>query len=304
MHSIGRLFPQMQYCYPLFHRGPYIPKKSLTAQSLLSQSRSFIPHPPLPPGSLTPPPPSSVASKSRSATLLLAHLLATTPALTPASALAHLRASHPPADPNPGFMAQLALYHRMGCPSSLDTQPLYQRWRNERSAAESAAVGMAPQMDGIRYGDEVERGDSAPLSSLPGEEEEEKEEKKKKKNEEATYRCRRCRTPLATTAYLIPHTPSPTTSNTTPQSQKPHPHPHTHTPKQPCAHLFLDPLSWMRPELEKGKLEGRLECPKCGQNVGKYAWQGMRCSCAGWVVPGICLGRGRVDEVVGVGGKL
>lgn len=186
----------------------------------------------------------------------------------------------------------------MGCPSSLDTQPLYQRWRNERSAAESVAVGMAPQMEGIRYGDEVERGDSAPLSSLPGEEEEEKEEKKKKKNEEATYRCRRCRTPLATTAYLIPHTPPSPTSNTTPPSQNPH------TPKQPCAHLFLDPLSWMRPELEKGNLEGRLECPKCGQNVGKYAWQGMRCSCGGWVVPGICLGRGRVDEVVGVGGKL
>jgi len=180
-------------------------------------------------------------------------------------------------------MAQLALYHRMGCPSSLDTQPLYQRWLNERSAAESAAVGMAPQMEGIRYGDE--------------EKEEEQEQKK-----EAMYRCRRCRTPLATTAYLIPHTPPSPTSNTTPPSQNPRTH--THTPKQPCAHLFLDPLSWMRPELEKGNLEGRLECPKCGQNVGKYAWQGMRCSCGGWVVPGICLGRGRVDEVVGVGGKL
>jgi len=196
-------------------------------------------------------------------------------------------------------MAQLALYHRMGCPSSLDTQPLYQRWLNERSAAESAAVGMAPQMEGIRYGDEVERGDSAPVSSLSGDEEKEEEQEQKK---EAMYRCRRCRTPLATTAYLIPHTPPSPTSNTTPPSQNPRTH--THTPKQPCAHLFLDPLSWMRPELEKGNLEGRLECPKCGQNVGKYAWQGMRCSCGGWVVPGICLGRGRVDEVVGVGGKL
>lgn len=65
-----------------------------------------------------------------------------------------------------------------------------------------------------------------------------------------------------------------------------------------CGHLFLDPLSWMRPELSQGKLEGRLECPnvKCGANVGKYAWQGTRCSCGVWVIPAISLQRARVDE--------
>jgi dual specificity phosphatase 12 len=52
----------------------------------------------------------------------------------------------------------------------------------------------------------------------------------------------------------------------------------------------------MRPELEQGKLEGRLECPKCQANVGKYAWQGMQCSCSEWVVPGISLSKGRIDE--------
>lgn len=55
----------------------------------------------------------------------------------------------------------------------------------------------------------------------------------------------------------------------------------------------------MRPELELGKLEGRLECPnaKCGgTSVGRYAWQGLRCSCGAWVVPGVCLARGKVDE--------
>jgi dual specificity phosphatase 12 len=52
----------------------------------------------------------------------------------------------------------------------------------------------------------------------------------------------------------------------------------------------------MRPELEQGKLEGRLECPKCRTNVGKYAWQGMQCNCGDWVVPGISLAKGRIDE--------
>ena len=68
----------------------------------------------------------------------------------------------------------------------------------------------------------------------------------------------------------------------------------------------------MRPELEQGKLDGRLECPnaRCAANVGKYAWQGMRCSCGKWIVPGISLARARVDEVksrtgpAGVGGKI
>ena len=51
----------------------------------------------------------------------------------------------------------------------------------------------------------------------------------------------------------------------------------------------------MRPELEQGKLDGRLECPKCRANVGKYAWQGMQCSCGDWVLPAISLQKSRVD---------
>lgn len=53
----------------------------------------------------------------------------------------------------------------------------------------------------------------------------------------------------------------------------------------------------MRSELEQGKLSGRLLCPGCKTNVGKYAWQGMRCSCGQWTVPGITVARSRVDEV-------
>jgi dual specificity phosphatase 12 len=88
---------------------------------------------------------------------------------------------------------------------------------------------------------------------------------------------------LATSNFLIPHQPLPHNE----------PFPTSLT----CAHHFVDPLSWMRPELEKGQLDGRLECPKCKTNVGKYAWQGMKCSCGTWVVPAISIARARVDEV-------
>jgi dual specificity phosphatase 12 len=93
-------------------------------------------------------------------------------------------------------------------------------------------------------------------------------------------RCRKCRRTLATSQYVNDHIP---------------------TSSKGCAHYFIDPLSWMKPELEQSKLEGRLECPKCNTNVGKYAWQGMQCSCGDWVVPAISLAKGRIDEHRSVG---
>ncbi len=55
----------------------------------------------------------------------------------------------------------------------------------------------------------------------------------------------------------------------------------------------------MRPALEQGLLEGRLECPnaKCKAQIGRYAWQGMRCSCGVWVCPAFSVQKGRVDEI-------
>jgi dual specificity phosphatase 12 len=96
---------------------------------------------------------------------------------------------------------------------------------------------------------------------------------------------------LATSQYLLTHKSPSTVDDETDEPISAIP-----VPKKDCAHYFLDPLSWMRPELEHGKLEGRLECPKCQANVGKYAWQGMQCSCSEWVVPGISLSKGRIDE--------
>ena len=228
--------------------------------------------------------------KSRSAPLLIAYLLSQNPQLDPQSALDIIRQSRPFAEPNTGFMEQLSLYHSMKCPSSqdaLDNHPLYQRWLYRRNVEASVAAGVAPEVSELHFGDEGGAmpinlaAEEGPTDTLSGEHPTEPT---------MSYRCRRCRTPLATSAYLVPHNPKRPAAS------------------QPCAHLHLTPLSWMRPELEQGQLEGRLECPnqKCRQSVGRYAWQGLKCSCGEWVVPGMTLGRGRIDEVkrpkVGVGG--
>ncbi|THC89332.1 hypothetical protein EYZ11_011215 [Aspergillus tanneri] len=102
---------------------------------------------------------------------------------------------------------------------------------------------------------------------------------------------------LATTPFIIPHVPQKGAKGPT-----------------DCAHIFLHPLTWMRPCLfpnstpdssessyasptDDAPLSGRLTCPNssCGFNIGKFAWQGMQCSCSEWMVPALGLARARVD---------
>lgn len=48
------------------------------------------------------------------------------------------------ANPNDGFLEQLALYEQMGCPDNVVDHPAYQRWIYRRSVTESNAVHRAP----------------------------------------------------------------------------------------------------------------------------------------------------------------
>jgi dual specificity phosphatase 12 len=115
----------------------------------------------------------------------------------------------------------------------------------------------------------------------------------------------RIRRTLATTPFIINHEQNQQRSARAPANVE-------------CAHVFLHPLKWMRPSLfpssvqdgadpdadstydeysADAPLSGRLTCPNsgCGANIGKFAWQGMQCSCGGWVVPAIGLAKARVD---------
>lgn len=101
---------------------------------------------------------------------------------------------------------------------------------------------------------------------------------------------------LATTQFIAPHERNSGKASTGAE----------------CAHIFLHPLTWMRPSLFPGStdssesdygsdapLSGRLTCPNstCGSNIGKFAWAGMQCSCGTWVVPAIGVAKARVDVV-------
>ncbi|KZF21524.1 dual specificity protein phosphatase 12 [Xylona heveae TC161] len=176
--------------------------------------------------------------------------------ISPYEALGQIRRGRPMCEPNQGFMAQLEIYDKMNTPENVAENPIYQRWLYKKEVELSLASGRAPE--DIRFEDEQtpKEGEDPAQFDL---------------------RCRKCRRALATSHFVVAHEPKSGAATS-------------------CAHYFLDPLSWMRSELEQGKLDGRLECPKCKTNVGKYAWQGMQCSCGEWIVPGISLARGRVDE--------
>ncbi|KAK0277074.1 tyrosine protein phosphatase yvh1 [Friedmanniomyces endolithicus] len=233
-----------------------------------------------------------VMGKSRSSTVMSAFLMQRH-GITREEALSQIQQARPICEPNEGFWKQLELYHDMATPKNVDEHPAYQRWLYQREIELSRACGQAPEAEKIRFEDEHVHAQAAA---------------------EFEMRCRKCRyaakstyhsiptyptapnlishhrRQLATSQYLLPHTPR----HQTPSAAIASPNP---SPLTLCSHYFLDPLSWMKSELEQGKLEGRLECPKCRANVGKYAWQGMQCSCGEWVVPGISLAKGRVDEV-------
>jgi dual specificity phosphatase 12 len=229
--------------------------------------------------------------KSRSVTIVLAYLLSTRPQTCPdiPTALALVRQTRPHAEPNSGFMAQLELYRAMGYPSDVDSQPMYQRWLYQQEVQMSLAVGRAP--DRLRFEDEKE-------GSIRDIETSEIDDGQQAKAKE--LRCRKCRRTLATQQYLIPHSPKSAPDRGTETTTSPIASlPSNAVQPQPCTHHFIHPLSWMRPTLSEGQLSGRLECPntKCGQQVGRYAWQGLKCSCGHWITPGFSLAGGKVDEV-------
>ena len=75
-----------------------------------------------------------------------------------------------------------------------------------------------------------------------------------------------------------------------------------------CSGYFIEPMKWMEHSLRPpsspapGPLSGALTCPtpRCRAKLGTFDWAGAKCGCGVWVVPAFCVGRGRVDELVGI----
>ncbi|KIW10161.1 hypothetical protein PV08_11122 [Exophiala spinifera] len=227
--------------------------------------------------------------------------------LTVDSALALLREGRPHVEPNSGFIKQLRMYEAMNCPTTqeqLESQKIYRRWINSRNVMDALSSNRAPEMANITFRDEEDDSDDESNSkihdqmgslSLSGSDAEitnpdisssSSPDDAASPASDMELKCRKCRRLVAKSNFIIPHKPPP------------HRDPSAGASSEACAHIFLHPLSWMRNTLSHGDLDGRLSCPnpRCGANIGKFAWQGLRCSCGGWVTPGFGIARSKVDE--------
>lgn len=258
--------------------------------------------------------------KSRSVTAVLAYLLWKYPhryGLTPSmldphqrapdadtarkavqAALEWVRRTREIAEPNPGFMQQLEMWVMMRMPTAggddaVEKHPVYQRWLWEREVEESAKIGKAPEW--IRFEDDHADEEKLPKPDKGAEDGADGADgaDDESKTTISELRCKKCRRVLATSRFIIPHQQQQSAATT--------------KSKPPCPHHFIEPLSWMSDVLGEGLLDGRLMCPgsgggggggaRCGANIGRYAWQGFKCSCGEWVCPAFSLQASKVDEI-------
>ncbi|KAH6884825.1 protein-tyrosine phosphatase-like protein [Thelonectria olida] len=174
------------------------------------------------------------------------------------AALTFVRRTRPMAEPNPGFMDQLALWWEMGCPGEVETHPVYQRWAYMREVEEDLAVGQAPTR--LRFEDEeAQPRDESGLS----------------------LRCKKCRRTLATAPFIVDHKPADRNGAAC-----------QHFFLEPLSWM----RSVLEQGELNGRL--LCPNAKCGAGVGRYDWKGFKCSCGGWVTPAFSLQRARVDDVV------
>lgn len=177
------------------------------------------------------------------------------------------------ASPNDNFLAQLSILERMG--GRLDTDSkVFRAFRQNRIARRA-------MMYGYFDGDDLSDGDYGEVDVDEG---------KGARGDDGgiVYRCRKCRRVVATSSNAVEHEEGDAGA----RDGSP-------TGREPC-HLYIEALTWMRAELDEGKLEGKLMCVGCDSRIGKYSWRGMQCVCKAWVVPAFMLQRAKVDAIVNV----
>ncbi|CCG82627.1 Tyrosine-protein phosphatase yvh1 [Taphrina deformans PYCC 5710] len=209
------------------------------------------------------------AGQSRSVTILAAYLMQRD-RIGVRSALDKIRAIRE-VQPNDNFMNQLRLFK--DCDYQLTEDNVqYRRWKFETMHKDKSA----------------QSGTSTSEEQVPQHPDYQENDLDTKYTQ---IRCKKCRYVLASEKHIIAHEPKVTTEQ--PESQQ------SSLLPASCAHFFLEPIRWMKSELDKGQVDGRFTCPsaRCGAKIGSYAWQGTTCSCRRWVLPALCIQRSKVDEM-------
>eukprot|EP01105_Mastigella_eilhardi_P013443 TRINITY_DN3065_c0_g1_i3.p1 TRINITY_DN3065_c0_g1~~TRINITY_DN3065_c0_g1_i3.p1 ORF type:complete len:351 (+),score=80.10 TRINITY_DN3065_c0_g1_i3:26-1054(+) len=247
---------------------------------------------------------------SRSATIVCAYLIFKMK-VSLTDALDLVREVHPTACPNDGFMQQLAAYHDKVCgvpqviqepPAAKVVAPAAVPAATEdtprpQASQESAAPATAQPPTQTQAPEVLEptsvptavsqpttmtpTTSSPPAASLPA----------APQNDIACYLCRSCRMLLFTEEDILPHMKNQAKNQTVYTVFK-HKRRIDGGPTEDCTSLFINQQDWMK---ELGENQGKLLCPRCGQRVGSWKWDGMQCSCSAWQTPAFQIAKCRVD---------
>ncbi|RCK59403.1 Tyrosine-protein phosphatase YVH1 [Candida viswanathii] len=216
---------------------------------------------------------------SRSVAFIIAYLMQKYN-LSIEQALHAVKRKSPDAGPNPRFMEQLTLYKEMG-------------FKVDESNPEYQALLKKITMTKDPSGEELRKMMLAKTET----------EIPEKEAVDSSYelRCKRCRQVLANNTHIEQHEVPGSDSR---QSQFVKTAPNSRRiisvekASNVCSHYFMvEPVRWMKEELDKSEIEGRFQCPKCSSKVGGYSWRGSRCSCGKWMTPAIHLQEAKVDYI-------
>jgi dual specificity phosphatase 12 len=230
---------------------------------------------------------------SRSAAIAIAYLLYTNKLLDPDSALELLKKIHPPTSPNSNFMTQLHLFHCMNCTLDASYVP-YRRFLANQAAVhyhntgtvDTAALNMPSLTDG--------------------------------KGQVTLYRCRKCRTLLATAENILETELGGQAAGFAWHKRDKYPKERLNSGNKGGGDgsgsgysvpggdgveginqggIFVEPLRWMSQILSEGHIQGKLYCPtpKCTARLGTFNWSGIQNSEGAWVTPGFHLHLTRLD---------
>ena len=223
------------------------------------------------------------AGMSRSVAFVMAYLMYRY-RLSLSQALYAVQRRRPGAQPNENFMRQLEMFESLGAPQKIEYSNCkpYKAWKLE----------LLSKLGDHTIGDELYANgfNSQPSASTRNDSDE---------KPVSIVRCKKCRHQLAASTSFIEHEPPSKASSESHfirrASKNSRRIVNIQDSQSTCSHYFVEPLLWMKPELDKQELEGKFFCPGCGMKVGAYNWKGSRCSCGKWVVPAIHLLVNKVD---------
>ncbi|XP_057326278.1 dual specificity protein phosphatase MPK-4 [Microplitis mediator] len=226
---------------------------------------------------------------SRSATLVIAYIMKKYK-MTYEDAYELVKSKRRFVGPNPGFIAQLKLYEKMGYTIDHDNVE-FKMYRLQIAADNVRKAKILPS----NFIDLI-KPDPALTTVRP---------------EPTVYRCKRCRRVVASVSNLLPHLPherqiwryvstkkrdetSSKQMQTLAKIEKDKKDSASNSAEVCNKTYFIEPLAWMRDILHN--VEGKLNCPKCETKLGSFSWvSGSQCPCGAKIAPAFYLVPSKVD---------